>query len=386
MTEVIEEATSEFRGPFEDSFTTFQSVKTWKEKTGGLALAYFPVYFPEELAHAMDFLPVGVLGASGGVSLDIATAHTQSFVCSISRSTFQMTLQGNLDVFDALIFSNICDIARNLSGITKRNLPKRYIDYIHFPVNNSSAYATEYLRDEYHRIVRGLEAVSGNKLDQDKLKASISLYNEKRRLQRELVELRRSKPWLIPYSDWYSLIRAGSIMPAEAYVKEIRAALPKLSARKMRPMDRIRVAVIGNFCEQPPVTLMKVIEEAGSYIANDEALIGARWLADVPTEEDPVHSLAGAYVTNSEPLTVRFHPDIDKQQYITNFLSEIRAEGVIFCTPKFCEPALYDYMIYKGALDEMKMPYLHLEYEESSSSFEQIRMMVETFTESVLFD
>ncbi len=386
MTVEIAEATSEFQGPFEDSFTTFQSVKAWKERTGGLALAYFPVYFPEELAHAMGFLPVGVLGASGGVSLDIATAHTQSFVCSLCRSTFQMALQGNLDAFEALIFSNICDVARNLSGITQRNLPRRYIDYIHFPVNNSSAYAAEYLRDEYRRIIKCLETVSGEELDPEKLRASITLYNEKRRLQRELVELRRSKPWILPYSDWYSLVRAGAIMPVEDYVKELRAVLPKISGRQTRPMDRMRVAVIGNFCEQPPLTLMKVIEEAGSYVVNDEALIGSRWLPDVPIEEDPVLSLARAYVTNKEPLTVRFHPDIDKQQYITKFLLEIRTEGVIFATPKFCEPALYDYMIYKAALDKMKMPYLHLEYEESSSSFEQIRMMVETFAESVLFD
>ena len=370
----------------DDSYTTFKSVSRWKEDTGGKVAGYFPVYFPEELAHSMGLLSVSLQGASGGVSLDMATAHTQSFVCSISRSVFQMALQGNLEVFDALIFSNICDVARNLSGITKRNVTK-YIDYIHYPVNNSSSYAAAYLKDEYLRIAEGLGRVSGSKFDPDKLRASTTLHNEKRRLLKRLVELRRERPELIPYTEWYSVIRAGAIMPAAAYVAALGSYLDEVSSREARPMDKIRVAVVGNFCEQIPVMLMKVIEDAGCYVVNDEALIGGRWLGEVRTDgEDPLLSLAEAYIQNREPLTVRFHPEINKQEYITGFLKEIRADGVIFLTPKFCEPALYDYMIYKAPLEQGKTPYLHLEYEESSSSFEHVRNMVETFAESILFD
>lgn len=375
----------------DDTFTTFKSVGRWKEETKGLALGYFPVYFPDEIADALGFLPVGLYGASGGVSLDLATAHTQSFVCSISRSVFQMALQGNLDVFDGLIFSNICDVARNLSGITKRNLPARYIDYIHFPINNNSAYAVRYLHDEYERVAHCLETLSGRTLDSERLRESIGVYNEKRRAQRALASLRRSEPWLLSFTEWHRTMRAGLIMPVRQYVKSLNALTDDLRKRESKSMDKIRVAVIGNFCEQPPLMLMKVIEDAGCYIINDESLIGPRWLGDVGLNAekggaDPLQALAEAYIGNTEPLTVRFHPDINKQDYIQRFLGTIKADGVIFLTPKFCEPALYDYMIYKAALDKTKMPYLHLEYEESSSSFEHTRTMVETFAESILFD
>lgn len=383
----VEQLPNHFQAAAEDSFTKFESVVRWKSETRAPAVGYFPVYFPEELAHSLGILPVGVNGASGGVNLDIATAHTQSFVCSISRSVFQMALQGNLDMFDGLIFSNICDVARNLSGITKRNLQARYIDYLHYPINNSSVHAAEYLRSEYERLSQGLEKLAGRRLDKDKLNESIAVYNEKRALQRRLLELRRESPWLVPYTDWYSLLRAGSILPVESYVERLKSYLTGLGGREGRTKDKIRVAVVGNFCEQPPVMLMKVIEDAGCYIINDEALIGLRWLGHAPDDtEDPVATLARSYVSNPEPLTVRFHPDINKQEYLASFLTDIKAEGVVFLTPKFCEPALYDYMIYKGALDKTKLPYLHLEYEESSSSFEHARTMMETFAEGILFD
>ncbi len=387
MAAIMEVPSSPFAAAAEDSYTAFTSVKRWKETTGGSAVGYFPVYFPEELAHAMGLLPAGLYGASGRLSLDMATAHTQSFICSISRSVFQMALQGQLDLFDGLVFSNICDVARNLSGITKRNLKERYVDYLHYPINNGTMYAARYLREEYARVASGLGKVAGTSLQDDALRASIALFNDKRRLLRELAELRRSQPWLIPYTEWYATMRAGLLMPVEQYVPALRAYLAELSTREGRPMDRIRVVVTGTFCEQPPLMLMKTIEDAGCYIVHDEALIGSRWMGGVPaTEADPLLSLATAYAENPEPLTVRFHPDIDKRARYADLLTSTHAQGAVVCTPKFCEPALYDSVIFKGVLEKAKLPYLHLEYEESASSFEHDRTMVETFVESILFE
>ena len=384
---MLQEVTSPFAAAAEDSYTTFEAVKRWKEDTGGSALGYFPVYFPEELAHAMGLLPVGLYGASGRLSLDMATARTQSFICSISRSVFQMALQGNLALFDGLLFSNICDVARNLSGITKRNLQGKYVDYIHYPVNNGSAYAARYLREEYARLASGLEKIAGRHLEPRALQESLEVHNEKRRMLRHLVQLRQSRPWLLPYTEWYAAMRAGSVTPVEEYVAGLGTYIEEVSAREGKPRDRIRVVVAGTFCEQPPVMLMKTIEDAGCYIVRDEALIGSRWMGDVPsTESDPLLSLAKAYVENPEPLTVRFHPDIDKRARFADLLASTGAQGVIFCTPKFCEPALYDSVIFKGVLEKAKLPYLHLEYEESASSFEHDRTMVETFVESILFE
>ncbi len=387
MVAMIEIPSSPFAVAAEDSYTAFESVKRWKAATGGSAVGYFPVYFPEELAHAMGLLPAGLYGASGRLSLDMATAHTQSFICSISRSVFQMALQGHLDLFDGLVFSNICDVARNLSGITKRNLKERYVDYVHYPINNGTAYAARYLREEYARIASGLGKVAGKDLRDGALRASIVLYNEKRRLLRELVQLRRSQPWLVPYTEWYATLRAGLLMPVEEYVPALRAYLGGLAAREGKPMDRLRVVVTGTFCEQPPLMLMKTIEDAGCYIVHDEALVGSRWMGEVSAmEADPLLSLATAYAENPEPLTVRFHPDIDKRARYSDLLASTKAQGAVICTPKFCEPALYDSVILMGVLDAQKVPYLHLEYEESASSFEHDRTMVETFVESILFE
>ncbi|MEM4288041.1 MAG: 2-hydroxyacyl-CoA dehydratase [Candidatus Caldarchaeum sp.] len=389
MTDTLQEKIQAFEEVVEDSYTTFNYVKMWKQKLGRKALAYFPVYFPEELAHALNMIPVNILGASGRLPLDIATAHTQSFVCSITKSVFQLAAQGLLNTFDALIFSNICDVARNLSGIMMRNFgDKIHIDYIHYPINNISENAVIYLEQDYRRIVEGLERVSGEKLDEDELAEAIKLYNRKRRLLNSLAELRREKPWLLPYHEYYLAVRAGQFMPVEQYLKALEKFVDEVRSRDVRPADRVRVVVMGDFCEQPPLMFMKTIEDAGCYIVWDEVLVGARWIGEIElnNSENPLRTLARAYVSRQEPLTVRYHPALDKHRHMLNLVEAAKAEGVVFITPKFCEPALYDYMIYKTVLDKHNIPYLHLEYEESTSSFEHVRTMLETFAESIMFD
>ncbi|MEM1945472.1 MAG: 2-hydroxyacyl-CoA dehydratase [Candidatus Caldarchaeum sp.] len=389
MTEGQQQALQTFHEVVEDSYTTFNHVRLWKQRLGRKALGYFPVYFPEELAHALNMIPVNILGASGRLPLDIATAHTQSFVCSITKSVFQLAAQGNLDTFDALIFSNICDVARNLSGIMMRNFgDKLHIDYIHYPINNVSENAVTYLEQDYRRVVEGLEKVSGKGFDEDGLAEAIKLYNRKRKLLNSLLELRREQPWLMPYDEYYLAVRAGQFMPIEPYLEALERLVEEVRSRDVRPADRVRVVVFGDFCEQPPLMFMKTVEDAGCYIVWDEVLVGARWIGEVELNggESPLRALARAYVSRMEPLTVRYHPAVDKHSYMLKLVSETKAEGVVFVTPKFCEPALYDYMIYKTVLDKHNIPYLHLEYEESTSSFEHVRTMLETFAESIMFD
>ncbi len=66
-------------------------------------------------------------------------------------------------------------------------------------------------------------------------------------------------------------------------------------------------------------------------------------------------------------------------------LREARAEAAIISAAKFCEPGLDDQLALSRWLDQEKVPYLVLEFEEKMTSFEQMAMQVETFAESLLF-
>jgi benzoyl-CoA reductase/2-hydroxyglutaryl-CoA dehydratase subunit BcrC/BadD/HgdB len=75
-----------------------------------------------------------------------------------------------------------------------------------------------------------------------------------------------------------------------------------------------------------------------------------------------------------------------KTEWLLERAKALRVDGVLFCTAKFCEPALYDYVPYKEVLDRAEVPSLHVEFEEKMTAFDQAKTQVETFVESVLFE
>src|SRR5262245_41834339 len=92
----------------------------WKAAhPGGRAVAVYPVWVPAEIIHAAGMLPLALLGGGASVELTYADARFQSFVCSIAKSSLELGFQGLVDGVDGFVFSNICDVARNLGSIHK---------------------------------------------------------------------------------------------------------------------------------------------------------------------------------------------------------------------------------------------------------------------------
>jgi len=59
---------------------------------------------------------------------------------------------------------------------------------------------------------------------------------------------------------------------------------------------------------------------------------------------------------------------------------------VLFLPAKFCEPALFDYVLYRQALEKEGIPHTVVEFEEKMWNFERTRNEIQTFVESLLFE
>lgn len=366
----------------------FGSVSEWKAAhPGSKAIAYFPVYAPVELIHAAGMLPVCLSGAGDRLDIQHADARFGSFICSIVKTTLEMGLTGHLKPFDGFLFSTICDSARNLCFVMKRNFPDMYTDFIHLPQNPASAATPEFLAEEYRRLLGELEKIGGCRINDDAIRHSIALYNRSRRLIRELYQLPVQQPHLLPSWESYVLVRAGNFLPVEEHIAMLEDALLKLKARQLKKRDSIRIVVEGSFCEQPPLVLIRMIEEAGCYIVGDDFAIGQSWFeSDVPAEGDPVLALADSYVNRAIYSSVRHDFRKPRWDGLLQKVKASRADAVLFLIAKFCEPAYFDYVPFKQELDRAGIPHLQLEFEEKLFTFDRVRTEVETFVESLVFD
>jgi benzoyl-CoA reductase subunit C len=362
--------------------TDFPTVERWRER-GGRVLGHFQVYFPEELAHAAGMLPVKVRGAQ--VERREADSRFGSYICSILRSSLELAMSDRLKL-DMFVTHPICDAARNLAGIWERNLSAP-AQILYLPQNPNSAYAVDYLTEEYRRVLGDIMAVMGGPpVSDDAIRASIAVYNENRRLLRELYAIKRDSPWLLPVDEAYVLVAIGGLIPREEHNELLHAVLPRIRERDGRPQDRMRVVFEGGFCEQPPLDLLHAIAQF-VYVVDDDLLIGLRWiLSDVAVQGDPVRALAGAYLEQSSYSPVQHDLRKPKEAMLLERIRAADGQAAIIAAAKMCEPGLDEQVAYAHALDEAGVPYFVTEFEEHMTGFDHLQIQLETFVENLLFE
>jgi len=57
------------------------------------------------------------------------------------------------------------------------------------------------------------------------------------------------------------------------------------------------------------------------------------------------------------------------------------ADGVIVCMMKFCDPEEFDYPVYYQQLEAAGIPSLMIEIDQQTTSFEQVRTRIQSFSE-----
>lgn len=359
----------------------FPTVRRWRE-AGGKVVGHFQVYFPEEIVHAAGMLPFKVRGAP--VEVLQADSRFGSYLCSILKTSLELALSGHVEL-DMFVSHPICDAARNLAAVWGRNL-----DYpcqiLYLPQNANSAHSIEYLRGEYDRLKREVEAIAGRPVTGDDLRRSLAVFNQNRALLRDLYALKRETPWQVSAYEAYLLMAVGGMIPREEHNQLLRTVLPMIRSRSMKKQDKIRVVFEGAFCEQLPLDLLRTVTQS-CYVVDDDLLIGLRWIVeDIPLEGDPLYNLAHAYLERSTYSPVQHDLRKPKEKMLLERIQSSNAEAAIITAAKMCEPGLEEQVTYTLALEQYDIPYFISEFEENMTSFDHLEIQLETFVENLLFD
>jgi benzoyl-CoA reductase subunit C len=374
----LDEVLYECRELLEDM--TFPTVRRWRE-SGGKVIGHFQVYFPEEIVHAAGILPFKVCGAP--IEAVQADSRFGSYLCSILKTSLELALSNRVQL-EMFVTHPICDAARNLGAVWGRNFSYP-CQILYLPQNANSPAAVTYLRNEYARLQRSVEAIAGRPVKEDDLRRSLAVYNRNRALLRDLYSIKRETPWLVSADEAYVLVAIGGMIPREEHNEMLETVLPLIAARPNKKQDKIRLVFEGGFCEQPPLDLIRAIARS-CYIVDDDLLIGLRWiLEDVPLDGDPLFNLADAYLEKSSYSPVQHDLRKPKEKMLLERIRNSRADAAILTAAKMCEPGLEEQVAYLHALDKEGIPYFISEFEEKMTTFDHMEIQLETFVENILF-
>lgn len=363
-----------------------KAVRAWKQQVlGRKAIGHMPIYVPRELIHAAGMLPVGIVGGGDRLEIVRGDAYFQSYICHIPRSTIELALSQRLDALDGMLFPSICDVIRNLSGMWKMLFPDRYVRYMDVPQNYDASVGGRFWYQELSELREDLAGLSGTPNTDEDLRRSIAAYNEHRRVLHDLYQARSYEPWFFSASEVYLVLRAGNILPVEEHTAMVReyTRLARLEAGR-REQDLSRVILVGMFCEQPPLGLLITLERAGCCVVGDDWMLGLRWLeGDVVPADDPLKSLAEAFLTQSVPSASKYEPSGNRGNWLVEAVRRNHADGVIFCAASFCDPALLEQPMLISALDAAGIPHTQFKYSEDTGQFAVIREQAGTFSDSI---
>jgi benzoyl-CoA reductase subunit C len=130
--------------------------------------------------------------------------------------------------------------------------------------------------------------------------------------------------------------------------------------------------------------LIKTLERAGCYIVDDEFLLVHRWIrGPIATDGDPLANLVHAFLCDAISSAVRYIDQDVKGKDLVERVQASHAEGVVFCAPSFCDPALLDQPMAVAALDREGIPWTAFKYSENTGQFQVIREQAGTFADSI---
>ncbi len=360
----------------------------WKERSGGKVvgcLACMPPFVPEELVHAAGMLPVGLWGAE--IPVRLADAKLQSFACSVARTSLEMGLKEAISVCDGFMFPSTCDAFQNLSEVWKATTEKPCFK-VTYPKRTNGEAARGYLQKEFELLQAELARFSGAPVGERELRKSIEIYNENRRLMRELDRLRAGRPDFLSTRQMTDVVMASSFLPREEHSRLVRSLL-EAASEPARPRgepgeggkEPVRIFLTGVMAR--PIAIPTALEELGVWVVGDDLGLGSLYYStEIPGGAASHVDLAEGYLRYPPCSTLHPSPPARARTLISR-VRETKAEGVLILVTKFCEPELFDHPQLREDLKEAGIPSVLLETELSMTAPGALRTRVEALVETL---
>ena len=357
----------------------YNRAREWQVTHQGRVIAHLLPDVPEEIIHAAGALPLAVLGLDRNVSL--ADSHIPSFICPFIRNSFEIALQGELDFIDGMVIPYVCDSTRAFSHVWEAKFPDLFNHVLWLPKKCDGDSAKRFLLSEFLRLKEKMEVFSGRKITDSDLYQSIRLFNENRRLLRQLFALRKKGRVPISYADHLTVVKA-SMMMAKEHHNTLLSRLLKCLKGGGQPdgnEEPVRVFLFGILGE--PHAVVSLFDELGMNVADDHLYDGTRYfLQDVDEAIDPIEGLVNRHLSK-DPLSGFHYPRDTWTEYLQKRIKENQIEGLVYFPPKYCEPLEFDYPLITELLLEMDVPILFLETDLQSGSLGQVKTRLEAFAE-----
>ena len=335
-----------------------------------------PVYTPEEIIHSMGFVPMGAWG--GDMALNRAKEYCPAFLCAIVQSMLELGINGAYDGASAIVIPSLCDTLKTVGENWKYAVPSIPFIPMTYPQNRKPAYGVAYTKAGYERVIRDLEKLGGT-FSEEKLLASIKVYNRHNAAMRKIDEVLAKHPE-ITAAQRSDIFKSAFFMTKEEHTELAEALIAQLAAAPAA--EKLPIVISGILTDAP--ALNAIIDEMGLHIvADDVAAQSRQYRTDAPERADALNALAEKFAAMGN-CSVLYDQDKNRVKWIVDTAKARNAKGVLVVLTKFCDPEEFDYVMIKKACEAADLPLTLVEVDRQMVHFEQVRTNLETFRDLLM--
>jgi benzoyl-CoA reductase/2-hydroxyglutaryl-CoA dehydratase subunit BcrC/BadD/HgdB len=360
-------------------------VLRWKERTGGKVVGAFPMNFPAEIAHAAGALPVLIQENREPDSM--GRNLLAEFYCGYTRNVADSAAKGKLDIYDGFFLADHCIQLLGAVDVVRAESPAP-VYFGQLPPSLGDGWTLGQARRMMRSFVEEMGRFAGTPVTEAALARSVGLFNENRRLLRELFASRRAGNAALTSGQLQALVKSSMVMDKQEHTGLLRQVLAGLAA--VPRDDRVRLHLSGHLCHAPKPELLAAIEECGAIVVDDDLFTGSRYIStdvviDTAEVPDPVEALTRWYLRRDAavPCPTRVKHETDWEDHLVRSVEAAGAQGVIVLMVRFCEPHMLYYPELRKRLNERGIPHLLIETEHEGLPVETVRTRVEALLERI---
>ncbi len=370
---------------------TYNEPSRRAKENGQYAIGSVCAMIPEPLLNLDHCFSVR-LRAPGTGSMEMGTYYMTSIMCECARALLERALEGGYGYLDCILAPDACaQMNRCVENIDKLKLCDNehfFVTYSDVPMKSDETALRHYVRQMRQYVLEPLADRLGVDISDAALARAVEKQNRINSLIMEIGAYRKEDRPRITGYEFAVLCLSTFVCPKEYMIPILSDTLEELKKREPdeRSAYRARVVMVGSEIDDP--ALIRLVEEAGAYVAADCYCLGSfpeRTMIDLTDDGDVLTQICRHYMEQGQcPRFMNTDKIRQRHQYVDALAREYRADGIIYEQIKFCDYWGYE-RAYAGKVmrKDYGYPVLSVDRPYTVGNSGQLRTRVQAFVESI---
>ncbi len=368
-----------------DAHVMSRAAELEKMKAAGRkVVGYWPGgYVPEEIILACDAIPVGLHRGGERDPVLVAGAYLPRWFCTFCRAQVGYKAMKGEPYYDLADITVVPIVDNCVLAVADCWEFYKMASVFRFGVpHRKTKEALDYYLHGIKSLREAVEAFTGVKITDEKLREAIILCNKERELLRKISLMRKADPPPLTGAEFVRINHASLLADKQFMVETLESIYNELSKREIAAPKGPRILLAGSTLAYGDSKVLSLVEEAGGNVVIEHFDEGLRYYWNsVEPDGDPMAALAKAYY-QERIGPAWFRPWTDGMDFIVNLAKEFNVNGVIWYYLMYRDSHVIQAALLSKVIEKATgISMLKIESDYDAAELGPLRTRVETYLE-----